>query len=148
MRERRARKALRIAIPSTVQALGLRVMGISVLPDPCVAAESRLRPCAVARTGYIVAASPQGGSMAKEATARARMDAGLKKEAESILAECGLNATQGINLFYRQIVLHNGLPFDVRIPNAESRKAMREIETGEGLVRFGRAEDLFTDLRI
>lgn len=86
--------------------------------------------------------------MAKEATARARIDGDLKKKAESILAECGLNATQGINLFYRQIVLHHGLPFDVRIPNAESRAAMREIETGEGLVKFDGAEELFRDLRI
>jgi DNA-damage-inducible protein J len=86
--------------------------------------------------------------MAKEATARARMDAELKEEAESILAECGLNATQGINLFYRQILLHHGLPFDVKIPNAESRRAMREIETGEGLIQSGSAEDLFVDLGI
>lgn len=86
--------------------------------------------------------------MAKEATARARMDAHLKDEAERILAECGLNATQGINLFYRQIVLRQGLPFDVKIPNAESRQAMREIETGEGLIRSSSAEDLFDDLGI
>jgi DNA-damage-inducible protein J len=86
--------------------------------------------------------------MAKEATARARMDAHLKEEAERILAECGLSATQGINLFYRQIVLHHGVPFDVKIPNAESRKAMREIETGEGLIRSDSAEDLFRDLGI
>jgi len=86
--------------------------------------------------------------MAKQAKARERMDEDLKKEAESILAECGLTPTQGINLFYRQIVLHHGLPFDVRIPNAESRKAMSEIETGEGLVKFGSAEELFRDLRI
>jgi DNA-damage-inducible protein J len=86
--------------------------------------------------------------MAKEATARARMDAALKEEAEGILAECGLNATQGINLFYRQVVLHRGLPFDVRIPNAESREALHEIETGEGLVRFGSADELFRDLEI
>jgi DNA-damage-inducible protein J len=86
--------------------------------------------------------------MAREATARARMDAELKEEAEGILAELGLNATQGINLFYRQVVLNHGLPFDVRIPNAESREAMREIETGEGLVRFGNADELFRDLEI
>jgi DNA-damage-inducible protein J len=86
--------------------------------------------------------------LAKEATARARMDAHLKDEAERILAECGLNATQGINLFYRQIVLQRGLPFDVKIPNAESRQAMREIETGEGLIRFSSAEELFDDLGI
>ncbi len=86
--------------------------------------------------------------MAKEATARARMDAGLKAEAEDILAECGLNPTQGINLFYRQVVLQKGLPFDVKVPNAESREAMQETETGEGLVRFGSAEELFRDLEI
>lgn len=86
--------------------------------------------------------------MAKEATARARIDADLKEAAESILAECGLNATQGINLFYRQIVLNHGLPFDVKIPNAESRQAIRETETGEGLVRFNSADDLFEDLGI
>ncbi|MBA2670108.1 MAG: type II toxin-antitoxin system RelB/DinJ family antitoxin [Gemmatimonadetes bacterium] len=86
--------------------------------------------------------------MAKEATARARMDAELKEEAESILAGCGLNATQGISLFYRQIILHHGLPFDVKIPNGESRIAMREIETGEGLIQSGSAEDLFADLGI
>jgi DNA-damage-inducible protein J len=86
--------------------------------------------------------------MAKEATARARMDTELKEGAESILAECGLRATQGINLFYRQILLHHGLPFNVKIPNAESRRAMREIETGEGLIQSGSAEDLFVDLGI
>lgn len=86
--------------------------------------------------------------MAKEATARARMDADLKEKAESILEECGLNATQGINLFYRQIIMHQGLPFDVKIPNAESRRAMREIETGEGLIRSGSADDIFEDLGI
>lgn len=86
--------------------------------------------------------------MAKEATARARMDSDLKEEAERILAECGLSATQGINLFYRQVVLRRGLPFEVRIPNAESRSAMREVETGEGLVRSRSEEELFRDLDI
>jgi len=36
----------------------------------------------------------------------------------------------------------------VKIPNAESREAMRETETGEGLVRFGSAEELFRDLQV
>ena len=86
--------------------------------------------------------------MAKEATARARMDAQLKEQAESILEACGLNATQGINLFYRHVVLHRGLPFDVRIPNAESRQAMNEVETGQGLSRSASAETLFNELGI
>jgi DNA-damage-inducible protein J len=91
---------------------------------------------------------PKEKNMAKEATARARMDADLKEAAEGILADLGLNPTQGINLFYRQVVLNKGLPFDVRIPNAESLEAMREIDTREGLVQFGSADALFRDLEI
>jgi len=86
--------------------------------------------------------------MAKAATARARMDADVNEEAESILAERGLNATQGIDLSFRQIVLQQGLPFDVKMPNAESRKARREVETGDGLIRSSSAENLFRDLGI
>lgn len=44
--------------------------------------------------------------------------------------------------------LNAWLPLDVKVPSAESRKAMREIETGEGLIRSDSAEDLFADLRI
>lgn len=86
--------------------------------------------------------------MARKATASARMDATLKEDAERILAECGLNATQGITHFYQQIVMSDGLPFDTPLPNAETRRAMREIATGEGLIRSGSAEDLFRDLGI
>ncbi len=86
--------------------------------------------------------------MAKEATARARVDATLKEEAESILAECGLTASQGISLFYRQVVLQRGLPFPVRLPNASTRRVLRASDRGRGLTRFESDEALFEDLGI
>lgn len=51
----------------------------------------------------------------KTATVRARIEPDLKVEAESILAALGLNATDAIRLFYTQITLANGLPFNVRV---------------------------------
>lgn len=58
--------------------------------------------------------------MAKETTVRARMDESLKAEAEEILRQLGLTTSQAINLYFSQIVLHRGMPFEVRIPDGEA----------------------------
>jgi DNA-damage-inducible protein J len=86
--------------------------------------------------------------MGKTATARARLDPKVKAEAERILGECGLNASQGISMFYRQVILHRGLPFPVRSFNAETRSVLRDSEEGVEVTRFDSAEDLFEDLGI
>ncbi len=52
----------------------------------------------------------------KSSTIRARVEPALKEQAERILSELGLNATEAITLFYRQVALHKGLPFIVRLP--------------------------------
>ena len=54
--------------------------------------------------------------MAKETTVRARIDEALKQEAEDILRQLGLTTSQAINLYFSQIVLHKGMPFEVRLP--------------------------------
>jgi DNA-damage-inducible protein J len=82
-----------------------------------------------------------GMANTKSETIRARVDTELKAEAEAIFAECGLNASEAIRLFYRQVILHRGLPFAVRIPNAETRQAMAEAEAGEGLTRYDNFDD-------
>ena len=53
---------------------------------------------------------------AKTEMVRARVSPALKDSAESILSSLGMNPSQAIVLFYRQIELHNGLPFDLRLP--------------------------------
>ncbi|CAM3527628.1 type II toxin-antitoxin system RelB/DinJ family antitoxin [Parendozoicomonas haliclonae] len=57
--------------------------------------------------------------MAKQTTVRARIDESLKQDAEDILKQLGLNTSQAINLYFSQIVLRRGLPFDVSIPDEE-----------------------------
>jgi len=60
----------------------------------------------------------------------------LKAKAEGILITLGLNPSDAIRLLDTQIALTEGLPFDVRVPNAETRQAIRNARAGKGLVRF------------
>ncbi|MBO9483182.1 MULTISPECIES: type II toxin-antitoxin system RelB/DinJ family antitoxin [Gammaproteobacteria] len=60
--------------------------------------------------------------MAKETTVRARIDEPLKQEAEEILRRLGLTTSQAINIYFSQIVLQRGMPFDVRLPEEPGRK--------------------------
>jgi DNA-damage-inducible protein J len=78
----------------------------------------------------------------------ARIAQSLKVEVEKILAELGLNSSDAIRLFYSQVALRKGLPFEVRIPNAATAKALRDIDAGRDVTRYGGAEELFEDLGI
>lgn len=80
--------------------------------------------------------------MSKSAMIRARMEPGLKEDAEQVLAEVGLTPTEAIRLFYRQVSLQGGLPFEVRVPNAATRAAIAEARSGKKLKSFKSAAAL------
>lgn len=86
--------------------------------------------------------------MGKTATARARIEPEIKDEAERILEECGLSASEAIGLFYRQVILRHGLPFPVQNFNEETKSVLRKSKRGVEVTRFATAEDLFEDLGI
>ena len=86
--------------------------------------------------------------MGKTATARARMEPEVKDEAERILEECGLNASEAIGMFYRQVIIHQGLPFSVQNFNEVTRTVLKRSEQGMEVTRFDSAEALFEDLGI
>ena len=69
--------------------------------------------------------------MNKSETVKARIEPGLKTQGEAILAEIGLSATDAITMFFRQVVMHGGLPFDAKIPNQETLEAIREVRDPE-----------------
>jgi len=73
--------------------------------------------------------------MTKSAMINTRLEPKLKKSSEAILAKIGLSTSEAITLFLNQVVMQKGLPFDVRIPNRETAKAIREARNGQGLVR-------------
>lgn len=84
--------------------------------------------------------------MAKTEMIRARVEPELKREAEQLFSALGLSATDAITLFYKQVTMHRGLPFDVRIPNAETAEALRQTRDGEGLTEYADLQALKSSL--
>lgn len=66
----------------------------------------------------------------KRSNVIARVEPEVKKKAEAILNELGITASGGINMFYRQIILWNGLPFRPTIP-AFSPKSIHDMTKEE-----------------
>ena len=54
--------------------------------------------------------------MANTTAVYARIDTGLKENAEEILSMLGISPTSAIQMLYSQIVLQRGMPFDLRLP--------------------------------
>ncbi len=84
----------------------------------------------------------------KSTTVRARIEPDLKKETEDILDELGINTTEAIRIFFKQIKLHNGLPFDLKIPNESTHQAIQDANSRKDLKKLESPDDLFEDLGI
>jgi len=85
--------------------------------------------------------------MAKTAKIQARIEPGLKKDVEKILEKVGLTTTDAITVFFHQVVLKKGIPFDVIIPKkSANRKPVHSIwDLGEKPVDAG---DGITDMSV
>ena len=57
-------------------------------------------------------------TMANSSSLYVRMDSSLKDGAESILKQLGITSSGAVQMFYQQIILHKGIPFDVKLPEA------------------------------
>ena len=84
--------------------------------------------------------------MAKTEMIRARVEPELKRQAEDLFSALGLSATEAITLFYKQVTMHRGLPFDVRVPNPETIEALRQASEAEDLTEHTGLEDLKSSL--
>lgn len=79
--------------------------------------------------------------MHKSEVVRARIEPDIKQNAEAILKNLGLSNSQAIGLFYKQIILNQGLPFDLKIPNEETQEAMLDIIMKRNLKKFSSIEE-------
>ena len=86
--------------------------------------------------------------MRKTATVRARIQPRLKEHAETIFHRLGMNASQAITLFYKQVELRDGLPFDVAIPSTITKRTFEATDGGRDLVICEDADDMFEKLGI
>ena len=83
--------------------------------------------------------------MAKSAMIRARTEPSLKAEVEKIFHKLGLSCSEAINLFFAQVTLRKGIPFDLTLPNKTTLKAMKDVET-KNVVQATDIKDLFKKL--
>lgn len=82
------------------------------------------------------------------ATIQVRVDEKTKTQANRVLSALHISMSEAVKLFLRQVVLHKGLPFEVRIPNALTRETLEKAERGEDVKDFATVEELFEDLGI
>ena len=86
------------------------------------------------------------------ATVTARVDENVKKEAEILFKKMGLNMSTAMNLFLKKCILEQGIPFELKVPNRETRKAMQETDDIlSGKIErkgYNSAEELFEDLGV
>jgi len=86
-------------------------------------------------------------STRKTSETREVIDPELRSHAEGILAELGLSMTKSYELFCRQVIAHRGLPFELRVPNEKTMRAIENSRKGKGKI-FSSPEALFEDLGI
>jgi DNA-damage-inducible protein J len=77
-----------------------------------------------------------------------RVDKQIKDEATKYLSQLGLNASEATRLFLHSVVLNKGLPFDLKVPNKETLKAIKDVESGKNIEKFNTSEDMFRSLGI
>ena len=75
---------------------------------------------------------------------RVRVEPELKRQTEAVLSELGMSVTDAVTVFCRQVVLQRGLPFVVRIPNAETQAALAEDLSK--LTSYSSIEEMFNDV--
>ena len=96
--------------------------------------------------------------MAKTANLYARIEPELKEQAEAILSALGIPVSNAINMFYKQIILQRGIPFELKLPqegpldmSTLSREQLHaELEKGYADIAAGRtkpAEEVFASIR-
>ena len=86
--------------------------------------------------------------MSKSAMVRARIEPDLKQHAEDVFNHLGLTTTQAITLFYKQVELQNGLPFNVAIPTKETIETFKATDAGDELISCKNSNDMFEQLGI
>jgi len=58
------------------------------------------------------------------------LDSDMKEQAKSIFKKYGVSLSDAINMFLTQSVMERGLPFEMKLPNEETMKAIEEARTG------------------
>ncbi len=86
--------------------------------------------------------------MLKNASLNIRTTEEIKRGAEDIFKGLGLNMSAAVNLFLKQVINCNGIPFDLRLPNQTTLDAMADIENHRNLETAKTVEDMFRQIGV
>ena len=80
-------------------------------------------------------------------TITVRVEDNLKKEASNIFKEIGMDMSTAINVYLKQVIRSNGIPFPISadVPNAVTLKAIKDAEKGK-MATFSSIDELIEDL--
>ena len=83
--------------------------------------------------------------MAATTMVHVRLNERVKARAEKALAAMGLSVSDAVRVLLTRVAAEQALPFEVKVPNATTRAAMKEVEGGR-LRRFKSVSALMADL--
>ncbi len=80
-------------------------------------------------------------------TLNARIDAVSKQRAKKILDSLGLTMSGAIEMYFQQIILQHGIPFEIKLPNKATTRTFRKTDSGKDLHRVSNIRQLRKELR-
>lgn len=87
--------------------------------------------------------------MTKTNTLHIRVEPSVKEKAEKTLKELGMSITEAVNVFLNQVILNEGIPFEIKKPryNKETLQALEDTKNNKDLSKtFDNVEDMFEEL--
>lgn len=87
--------------------------------------------------------------MTKTDTLHIRVEPNVKQKAEETLNDLGLSISDAINVFLNQVILNDGIPFEIKKPryNKETIQAMENVKKGKEVSKsFDSVEEMFKEL--
>ena len=76
-----------------------------------------------------------------------RVDQETKERAAETLAQMGMSVSDAVRMLLVRVAAEKALPFEIKVPNARTQKAMRAADQGKGK-RLASADAVFKDLKI
>jgi DNA-damage-inducible protein J len=84
--------------------------------------------------------------MPKTTTIQTRVDPIVKNNAQIILKKLNISMSEAISMYLSQITLHNGIPFELKIPNEVTAKTLKDAEAGKNVHKVDSVDELFKEL--
>jgi DNA-damage-inducible protein J len=84
----------------------------------------------------------KGEKMPKTATIQARIDPKIKEEAQKVFKKLNISLSEAISIFFTQVSLNKGIPFEIKIPNETTEKTLLKSEKGEELHEVKNTKEL------